>query len=511
MFEDDSHWPDCNWCAKAKAFSTPVDGKENRAEKKSFTAVAGEHIPKGDHKPRDSSSAVFLRHGQAMKDRITRYKHATTLLLNRSSELPSQDESEPLNNPQAHLEPFPMPVPLTTALQDRSASSGRTARLSRAATKTSKGTCTPSPASSMPASATWTTCPYITLDGQVNPDVRTLNGPVAITSVSQAVLYTAVSYGLTRLPDYSRRAAQWIDAFFLSSSTRMNPHMKFGQIVRGPGPSGQLGTYTGILDLRGLVKIINGILILKSSGSPDWTASRDQEMRAWTLRYIAWLENSSIAKMTASRANNHGSFYVSQLAVTKILAGDQQGAIDVLQHFFKSQFRDQLAGSGEQPFEAVRTRPFHYRCFNIEALITNAKIGDFLGLDLWSTRSKYGATIQTAVDYAIKTKPDDEDVHELVPHVASVAAAYGDPDGKYAAFMSKTMEDYESKPFWFYDQTQALPNSPAARKTKRRQDNVVFGPVIEFSCPMVFDKSDKVELDMGVYTTCNELRAFYEY
>lgn len=142
---------------------------------------------------------------------------------------------------------------------------------------------------------------------------------------------------------------------------------------------------------------------------------------------------------------------------------------------------------------------------------TNAKIGDFLGLDLWSTRSKYGATIQTAVDYAIKTKPDDEDVHELVPHVASVAAAYGDPDGKYAAFMSKTMEDYESKPFWFYDQTQALPNSPAARKTKRRQDNVVFGPVIEFSCPMVFDKSDKVELDMGVYTTCNELRAFYEY
>lgn len=151
----------------------------------------------------------------------------------------------------------------------------------------------------------WTTCSYITLDGQVNPDVRTLNGPVAITSVSQAVLYTAVSYGLTRSPDYSRRAAQWIDAFFLSSSTRMNPHMKFGQIVRGPGPSGQLGTYTGILDLRGLVKTINGILILKSSGSPDWTALRDQEMRAWILQYIGWLEKSSIAKMTASRAKLH--------------------------------------------------------------------------------------------------------------------------------------------------------------------------------------------------------------
>jgi hypothetical protein len=152
MFEDDSHWPDCNWCADAKAFPMLVDGRGNRAKKKTFTTVAGKHVPKG-HKLRDGSSTVFLRHGQAMKDRITRYKHATTLPLNRSSELPSQDESEPLNNPQAHLEPFPMPVPSTTALQGGSASSGRTARLSRAATKTLKGTCTPSPASSMPASA----------------------------------------------------------------------------------------------------------------------------------------------------------------------------------------------------------------------------------------------------------------------------------------------------------------------------------------------------------------------
>lgn len=152
MFEDDSHWPDCNWCVKA--LPTPDDGRGNLAKKKSFpTTVAGEHAPKGDHKPREGSPAVLLRHGQAMKARITRHKHARTLLLNRSSELPSQDESEPLNNPQAHSEPFPMPVLPTTALQGGSASSGRTARLSRAADKTLKRTCTPSPASSMPASA----------------------------------------------------------------------------------------------------------------------------------------------------------------------------------------------------------------------------------------------------------------------------------------------------------------------------------------------------------------------
>jgi len=47
---------------------------------------------------------------------------------------------------------------------------------------------------------------------------------------------------------------------------------------------------------------------------------------------------------------------------------------------------DQLAGSGEQPFEAVRTRPFHYRCFNIEALIVSVSDLTRLIVLSWDTR-----------------------------------------------------------------------------------------------------------------------------
>lgn len=61
--------------------------------------------------------------------------------------------------------------------------------------------------------------------------------------------------------------------------------------------------------------------------------------------------------------------------------------------------------------------------------------------------------------------PKTEDVKEILPHVASIAAAYGDPTGKYAAFLKKTMNDYQSKSFWLYDQTAALPNSPASQST----------------------------------------------
>jgi hypothetical protein len=81
----------------------------------------------------------------------------------------------------------------------------------------------------------------------------------------------------------------------------MNPNMNFGQIVRGPGKDGQAGTFTGILDLRGIVKIVNSVLVLKESESPEWTNERDQGMKQWMSEYSSWMEGSALGKNTASR------------------------------------------------------------------------------------------------------------------------------------------------------------------------------------------------------------------
>ncbi|KZP31198.1 chondroitin AC/alginate lyase, partial [Athelia psychrophila] len=359
----------------------------------------------------------------------------------------------------------------------------------------------------------WTTCPYIARDGRVNPDVRLLNAPAAINFAAQSILYNAVAYALQKTSAYSSAAVAFIDAFFLEPATKMNPNMNFGQVVRGPPPKGSQGTFTGVLDLRGIVKIINGVAILKAAESPDWTPARDEEMATWMSAYAGWLQNSTLGKMSASRPNNHGTFYVSQLTSTRVLAGNVQGAADALQGYFSHQYLDQLAASGEQPFEAVRTRPFHYRCFNLEAMIVNAKIGDQLGLNLWAVKSRYGATIQTALDYTMKLNPKFEDVTEILPHVASVAAAYGDPTGKYAAFLKKTMGDYQNKAFWLYDQTSALSSSPAAQSAKA---NAVATPgvgvpdSVPFQCPAIFGTLDRIQIDDDVYVTCEELKPFYE-
>ncbi|KII93265.1 hypothetical protein PLICRDRAFT_171044 [Plicaturopsis crispa FD-325 SS-3] len=523
------HWPNCNWCPRGKnhlaSNSTGIDDGDGTGPDDDPDADDGDSEPvdmdTGDAPGLDARKrALDSRDDLAAPDAP-------------SVPIPVDDVFPAV--PIAGLPPVPtglpdIPVDDPVQTTEQIAHTGTAPQA--AAKTTGRSSCTPSPTKSLAPSATWTTCPYIARDGKVNPDVRNLNGAGAINDAAQSILYNAVTYSIQQTAAASKNAASFIDAFFLASATRMNPNMNFGQLIRGPGADGQMGTFTGILDLRGIVKIANAILLLKASKSPDWTAARDSGMAAWTKAYSGWLQTSDIGKRTASRPNNHLTFYVAQLSALKVLIGDNAGSSSAVQGFFSDAYLDQVAKSGEQPFEAVRTRPYHYRCFNLEALITNAKIGDQLGLNLWASKSKYGATIQTALDYTMALNPKGEDVAEILPHVASIAAAYGDPTGKYAAFLKKNQPGYQSKSYWYYDQTTAYQSSPAFQSAKKSRsvewarDDATATPSnatlpaagaaapdaadIPFQCPGVFDKDKEVEISDGVFVTCDQLKPFYE-
>jgi len=142
---------------------------------------------------------------------------------------------------------------------------------------------------------------YVVRDGQVNSDVRTLNGPHSINAVSQSVLYNALAYVLRRSDTHARNVVQFIDAFFLAPTTRMNPSMEYGQVVRGPGKKGQMGTFTGILDLRGVTKICNAAMLMKAAKSVEWTPEVEMGIKDWMVRYQGWMQTSALGQSTASR------------------------------------------------------------------------------------------------------------------------------------------------------------------------------------------------------------------
>lgn len=160
-------------------------------------------------------------------------------------------------------------------------------------------------------------------------------------------------------------------------------------------------------------------------------------------------------------------------------------------------------------------------------------------MDFWTKTTRNGATIQQALDFTMAQDPKKEAVSQVFPHVAAVAAAYGDPDKKYANFLQTHNGNYRSDRYWLYDQAVALKMSPSRRNEKRdrrrplrwkRQDvddleeypdgdGVVMPPEFQnettstkgttFRCPEAFSGQEEIELDNGVFVRCDQVRPFY--
>ncbi|KAI0080380.1 chondroitin AC/alginate lyase [Panus rudis PR-1116 ss-1] len=264
----------------------------------------------------------------------------------------------------------------------------------------------------------WTTCPYVTRDGQFNPDARDVNDIDSFENLADGVLYNAITSQITGSTEYANNAAKFIRAWFLDDQTAMNPSLNFAQIRRGPG--GQNGTHTGVLDLKCMTKVVNGVLILRQGQANAWSSDDDNQMNAWAEKYISWLQTAPIAIEESTWPNNHGTFFYNQLAALQIMVGDNAGARKTLETYFTTLFKNQISADGEQPEEAKRTRPYHYRSYNLAAMITNARLGSYVGYDTWNLTTSSGATIQTALDFAIAQPSGDDDATELYPNVAAV-------------------------------------------------------------------------------------------
>ncbi|KAK0456213.1 chondroitin AC/alginate lyase [Armillaria borealis] len=521
------HWPDCNWCTgKGRTYiggsqnDTSDDGGEDDCD--SGGDCNGDDDFEYDlDSTTQSSESVNRRHNNVLSPR--NHKRMVRRRREDSHSLVSPTPTPTLTRRdlvQAALDMLPTSTPdldsqpgtKTLDLVSQSTSDavvGSHTPAQAAAKHSASASCTPSPTTSMPPSATWTTCPYKIRDGQVNPDVRKLPGPGAINGVSQDSINNALAYAFTGSPSYSKNFVDGLEHFYLNSESRMNPNMNYGQVARGP--NSQFGTFTGILDGRGHVKVVNGIAIMKALKNPDWTHDRDQEMMNWMSAYLNWLKTSDIGKKTASRPNNHGTFYFSQVAAIELYLGRLDDAIKTLHSYFDGPFMDQMAASGEQPFEAVRTRPFHYRCFNLEAMITNAKIGDQLGRNFWTKKSKRGATIQDAVNFAMSADSKGENRGLIAPHIATIMQAYGDPSGKYQKYLDETDPDYRSKSYWFYDQPGALVGSSQKKRSVewRREESPNNNLPCESNLPAVFERANDVELEDGLCVTWEQLKILF--
>src|SRR5688500_6910914 len=275
--------------------------------------------------------------------------------------------------------------------------------------------------------------PYIRRDGETNPESKTDLDQPRVAKLGQVMQTLGLAYYLTGDEAYAARATMQLRSWFLDSATRMNPHLRFAQLVRGdPRERG-----SGIIDTRWFIEVVDAAGLIQ--GSTSWTPDDQRQLQDWFRQYLTWLRTSPNGAHEQKAVNNHGSWFAAQTAAYALFVGDTATAREIIAGI-PARIEWQIKPDGQQPIELERTMSMHYSSFNAEALSRLAEMGRHVGIDLWHHEAPSGGTLKRAIDDIVphigstSTWPGKQirevEIETLLIHLRRAATIYGDEIGR---------------------------------------------------------------------------------
>lgn len=255
--------------------------------------------------------------------------------------------------------------------------------------------------------------PYIRRDGETNPEIAQVTDNEYFDAMTKAVSTLALAYFYSGEERYAERAAMLLRTWFLDPEQRMNPNDNFGQMVKGKG---EKGSPSGLLDMRGLVQIIDAMALLR--GCAAWTTDDSSGMKRWFEEYYAWFAGSDIAKKEYAAKNNHGVWASYQITGIAVFLGKTDDAKKFAEEAKSLRIAGQITPEGVLPKELERTRSLHYTLFNLDAFFSLASVAARVGVDLFTYQTEDGRSIRKALDYALpfitgEKKWEEEQIDEV--------------------------------------------------------------------------------------------------
>jgi hypothetical protein len=247
--------------------------------------------------------------------------------------------------------------------------------------------------------------PYISRDGEINPEIYTIPDKKNLDGMVQMVKILALAYYFTNDHQYASKAEELLRVWFIDEDTYMNPNLNYAESVRGkdemnPG---------GIMEGRPLTELLDAIRLLQHS--PQWTEEVAQEMELWFTNYLDWLLNSDSGKKEGRKANNHGTYYLVQVSSIAVFTNKTGLAKELLEATMQEPssasvddvpklIAEKIKPDGRQPFELERANALDYHAVNLLALFRLASIGERVGVDLWNYEFE-GSGLRKALDYIL--------------------------------------------------------------------------------------------------------------
>jgi hypothetical protein len=232
--------------------------------------------------------------------------------------------------------------------------------------------------------------PYMRKDGQTNPEVKEYKDKDYLPKLCESVYVLGLAYYFSEDKTYAEHAANLVRVWFLDAATRMNPNLKYGQAIKGVND----GRGAGMIDTRHLVKLIDGIGLIKSSKS--WKPADEQAMKQWFSEFLNWMQTSKQGTDEMKAKNNHGAWYDAQRLAFALYIDSTDLAKKIVANA-ADRLDKQMDEKGFFPLEMERTTSLHYTTFVIEAFIHIANMAEKTGFDFWNHTTPGGHSLKQAI------------------------------------------------------------------------------------------------------------------
>jgi Alginate lyase len=291
--------------------------------------------------------------------------------------------------------------------------------------------------------------PYIRRDGERNPEINKYRNHQNMSRMAGNVETLALAYYFTGDEKYADKATEFLSAWFLEPATKMNPNLQFAQAI----PGTNTGRGIGIIESICLARLVDDIGLL--AGSKSWTDENQHGLEQWYGDYLKWMQESKNGHEESAAKNNHGTYYDMQVVSYAMFLGKMDVAKSVLDQLGTKRIALQVEPDGREPLELARTKAWSYSTGNLSGLMSLARLGEHLDIDLWHYQTSDGRSIQQAVDFllpfATGEKPwSFQQMGGWSPGgfagiVRQAAAKY--PDDRYSTALAK-LTAKESGPNW---------------------------------------------------------------